>query len=269
MATFYDTHAHLHYRDFAEELPEMMNRAEAAGISRIITLGTDFETSRRAIMLSERFPMLYAAVGWHPSDVLEAPEDVRPVLRDLGRHPRVVAIGETGMDYYRLPSTQEQGAVANDAHYKQRQAQLFEQQLEVAAELGLPCVVHQRSALEDTLAILQPWADRVRGQFHCFADDVPSLQRILGLGSVVSFTGILTYKNAQGVRDALAAAPLGQFMLETDSPYLAPMPHRGKRNEPAYVREIATVAAQVKGCTLDELSAATCRAAHEFFPKLG
>ena len=268
MPEFYDTHAHLDYPDFANDLPLILERAQAAGITRIISIGTDLTSSRRAIQLSERFDNVFAAVGWHPGHALEAPEDLRPALRDLAQHPKVVAIGETGLDYYRLPSGKPGGTVADDARYQRKQAQLFQQQLEVAAELGLHCVIHQRSALEDTLALMQPFAARVRGQFHCFADDEAAMRRVLAMGSIVSFTGILTFKNGQNIRDTLAATPLGQFMLETDCPYLAPLPYRGKRCEPAYVKEISEMAAQVKGCTLDELSAATCATARQFFPKL-
>ena len=159
--------------------------------------------------------------------------------------------------------------MAADAPYKDGQARLFRQHLEVAAELGLNCVIHQRSALEDTLRLLEPFADRVRGQFHCFAEPPGVIPRILALGSIVSYTGILTFKNGANIRVALAATPLDAFMLETDCPYLAPVPHRGQRCEPAYVREIATVAAETRGITLEELSAATCATAHRFFPKLG
>ena len=268
MPEFYDTHAHLDYPDFANDLPLILERAQAAGITRIISIGTDLASSRRAIQLSERFDNVFAAVGWHPGHALEAPEDLRPALRDLAQHPKVVAIGETGLDYYRLPSGKPGGTVADDARYQRKQAQLFQQQLEVAAELGLHCVIHQRSALEDTLALMQPFAARVRGQFHCFADDAAAMRRVLAMGSIVSVTGILTFKNGQNIRDTLAATPLGQFMLETDCPYLAPLPYRGKRCEPAYVKEISEMAAQVKGCTLDELSAATCATARQFFPKL-
>ena len=157
------------------------------------------------------------------------------------------------------------------AAYQRNQARLFEQQLEVAAELGLNVVVHQRESLEDTLALMAKFTGRVRGQFHCFDNDAAALQRVLALGSLVSFTGILTFKNRQSLREVLAETPMGQFMLETDSPYLVPEPYRGrvKRCEPAFVREIATVAAKVKGCSLDELSEATCRAAAGFFAKLG
>ncbi len=267
MPLFYDTHAHLDYPDFADELPEIVARAEAAGIGRIISIGTDLQSSARAVKLAEQFSNVFAAVGWHPSDALQAPADLRPALRDLARHPRVVALGETGLDYYRLPS-RKSGVTADDEPHKRKQADLFRQHLEVAAELGLNCVIHQRESLEDTLALLEPFAARVRAVFHCFANDPATMRRILALGSLVSFTGILTFKNGQNVRDSLAATPMDQFMLETDSPFLAPVPYRGKRCEPAYVREIAQAAAQIKGCSLDELSAATCTTGHRFFPRL-
>lgn len=265
---FYDTHAHLDYPDFAAELPQVVERAASAGITRIISIGTDLASSRKAIALAERFAGVYAVAGWHPTNAPEAPDDLRPALRELARHPKVVAIGEAGFDYYRMPSQQPGGTGADDAIYKQQQARIFEQQLEVAAETGLNCILHQRESLEDTLAFLEKFSSRVRGVFHCFSGDVPTLHRILSLGSIVSFTGIVTFKNAQNVRDTLAAVPLGQFMLETDCPYLAPVPFRGKRCEPAYVKEIAELAAQIKKCSLEELSTATCRTALAFFPKL-
>jgi TatD DNase family protein len=268
MATFYDTHAHLDYPDYAADLPQVIERAQAAGISRIISIGTDLESSRRAIKLSEQHPAVFAAIGWHPTNVLEAPDDLRPGLRELAGHPRVVAIGETGLDYYRLPSAGAGGSAADDAVYQRRQAEIFHQQLEIAAEFGLNCVIHQRAALEDTLTQMQPFATRVRGVFHCFVDDTEAMQRILAIGSLVSFTGIVTFKNGQTVRDVVAASPLDRFMLETDCPYLAPVPYRGKRCEPAYVREISEVVAGVKGCSPEELSAATCATAQKFFPKL-
>jgi TatD DNase family protein len=268
MAIFFDTHAHLDAPDFASDIAAVVTRAEAAGIARIISIGTDLESSRRAIRLAEEFRNVYAAVGWHPSHVTEAPEDIRPALRELARHPKVVALGETGLDYYRLPSKKPGFTAADDERYKARQAALFQQHLEVGAELGLGCVIHQRESLEDAIAQLAPHASRVRAVFHCFSDSVAAMQRILELGSLVSFTGILTFKNAQNIRDTLAATPLESFMLETDCPFLAPVPYRGKRCEPAYVTETALVAAQVKGCSLETLSGATCATAERFFAKL-
>ena len=267
MAVFYDSHAHLDYPDFAPDFNEVLERAKAAGITRMISIGTDLESSRRAIQLAEKFPTIYAVAGWHPSDVLRAPDDIRDALRELARHPKVVALGETGLDYHRLPG-QNEGSAADDEQYKQKQASLFRQHLEVAAEMKLNCVIHQRDALEDTLAQLQPFADRVRGVFHCFANDAAAMNRIVAMNSIVSFTGISTFKNGENVRETIAATPLGKFMLETDCPYLAPVPYRGKRCEPAYVKEISEVVAQVKKCSLNDLSAATCRTAQEFFPKL-
>ena len=268
MPNFYDTHAHLDYADFAADFALMLERAEAVGITRIIAIGTDLESSQRAIQLAEAHGSIFAVVGWHPNEVAEAPGDIRPALREFVRHPKVVALGETGLDYYRLPSTKG-GTFAEDEPIKRRQAAIFQQHLEVAAETGLNCVIHQRGdCFADTLALLEPFSDRVRGQFHCFAGTVAEMQRVLALNSLVSFTGIATFKNGQNVRDVIAATPPGKFMLETDCPFLAPVPYRGKRCEPAYVREIAGTVAQVKGWSLQELSRATCATAHEFFPKL-
>jgi len=268
MPTFFDTHAHLDFPDFEADLPQVIERAQAAGIARIISIGTDLESSARAIRLAERYACVFAAVGWHPTHVTSAPADIRPALRELTKHPKVVALGETGLDYHRLPSTQNNSTAADDENYKRRQQESFRQHLELGAETGLNCVIHQRDSMADTLAQLRPFASRVRGVFHCFADSPEIMQQILAMNSLVSFTGIVTFKNAQKVRDTVAAVPLGKFMLETDCPFLAPMPYRGKRCEPAYVKEISEMVANVRGCSLEELSEATCATAAQFFPKL-
>ncbi len=267
MPDFFDTHAHLDYPEFAPDFSDVLARAQAAGISKMFSIGTNLGSSQRAVALAEKFPQIYAVVGWHPSDVLEAPADFRPALRELVKHPKVVAIGETGLDYYRLPSTNG-GSADDDAHYKKRQAELFQQQLEVAVEVGLNCVIHQRASFDDTLAQLKPFAGKVRGVFHCFGESVERLNQILAIGSLVSYTGIVTFKNGQNIRDAVAATPLDKFMLETDCPYLAPVPYRGKRGEPAFVKEISETIAQVKLISPEALSVATCKTALEFFPKL-
>jgi len=264
MLGFFDTHAHLTFPDFSEEMDEVIGRAAVAGITRIITIGTDLESSKRAVALAEKYDTVYAVVGWHPNDLESAPDDVCPDLRNLCEHEKVVAIGEAGIDHYRLPSSRG-GSESDDTAWKERQVRIFRQQLELAAELDLNVVIHQRAALEATLEIFEPFADRVRGQFHCFVDDLDSMRHIVEMGSLVSFTGILTFKNAQEVRDTLAATPADGFMLETDSPFLAPVPYRGKRCQPAYVKEIADAAAQTRGCSLEELSAATCATARGFF----
>lgn len=266
MPVFYDTHAHLGFPDFASDLPAVIERAAAAGIAKIITIGTDAASSAAAIRIAEQYRNVFAVAGWHPTHVLEAPDDVRPALREMARHPKVVAIGETGLDYHRrgqAPATPEAGE-----HYKRRQAEIFRQQMEVAAEAGLNCVIHQRESFDDVMAQMQPFAGKLRGVFHCFSERVESLRRVLEMGSLVSFTGIVTFKNGQNARDALAATPAGRFMFETDCPFLAPAPFRGQRCEPAHVREISIVAAQTRNCSLEELSAATIATAHEFFPKM-
>ena len=270
MANFYDTHAHLDYPDFQADFPQVVERAQAAGITKLISIGTDLESSRRAIQLAERYPGIYAVAGWHPNDALTAPDDLRPTLRELARHPKVVALGETGLDYYRLPSREGERGANTDEVVKRRQAQLFQQHLEVAAATGLNVIVHQRgNCFHDTMTLFAPFADRVRAVFHCFAGTVEEMRRIVELGSLISFTGIVTFKNGQNVRDVVGATPMDKFMLETDCPFLAPVPYRGKRCEPAFVKEISETAAQVKGCSLEELSRATCECAHRFFPKLG
>ena len=228
MVIFFDTHAHLDYPEYEKDFSDVLARAQSAGITKIISIGTSLDSSRRAIALAEKFPAIYAAVGWHPSEALTAPEDLRPALRELAQHPKVVAIGETGLD----------------------------------------CVIHQRASFDDTLAQLKPFAGKVRGVFHCFGESVERLKQILEIGSLVSYTGIVTFKNGQNIRDAVAATPLDKMMLETDCPYLAPIPHRGQRGEPAFVKEISETVAQVKMISLAELSAVTCRTAHNFFPKL-
>lgn len=267
MAVFYDTHAHLDYDEYKPDFADVLARARNAGITKIISIATDLNSSRRALELAEKHEMIYAAVGWHPSNAQEAPADIRAELRQLASHPKTVAIGECGLDYYRLPSTQG-GSADEDAGYKRKQAEIFRQQLEVAAETGLNCIIHQRSSFDDLFAQIQSFAKRTKGVFHCFGESIERLQKVLALGWLVSYTGIVTFKNGQNIRDAVAATPLDKFMLETDCPYLAPVPYRGKRCEPAYVKEISETIAQVKGCSPDELSAATCRTAGQFFPKL-
>ncbi len=268
MPMFYDTHAHLGDPKFLEDLPQMLERAVAAGITKIISIGTDLESSRRAVALADQHDGVFAAVGWHPSHAHEAPEDVRPALRGLARHPKVVALGETGLDYHWLPSRTGGGSVADDDLHKQKQASLFRQHSEIAVETGINLVIHQRDSFDDIVSQFRTYAGKVRAVFHCFGENADRLRQVLDLGCLVSFTGIVSFKNAQPVRDTVAATPPGSFMLETDSPYLAPMPYRGKRCEPAYVKEISELVAQVRGCSREELSQMTCATAESFFPRL-
>jgi len=267
MTEFFDTHAHLDFPDYAGDLGAVVERATAAGITRIVTIGTTLEGSARAVAIAERFPSVYAAVGVHPGHVDESPGEIRPALRDLARHPKVVAIGETGLDFFRRPGEPEPEPVA-DATNRMKQASLFQQQLEVAAELGLNVIIHTRDSFAPTLEIFRPHAARVKGVFHCWVGSLAELREVEGLGSLASFTGIATFKNGVNVRDAAGAVATGHFMLETDCPFLAPVPFRGKRCEPAHVAQIAAAIAEVRGLSLEALSAETCATARRFFPKL-
>ncbi len=263
---FFDTHAHLGFPDFDAELPDVVTRAHAAGIAKIITIGTDGPTNQKAIAIAEKFPGVVAAVGWHPNDLDDAPGDVRPALREWARHPKVVALGETGLDFYKRQHdtrTEAQWAAA-----REKQARVFQQQLELAAEIGLGCIIHTRDSFDATIEQMKPFAGRIRAVFHCFSQSVAAMEQVFELGWLVSFTGILTFKNGQNVRDCLAAAPLDRFMFETDSPFLAPVPFRGQRCEPACVKYTAEAAAEVRRCSIEGLSAATCATARRFFPKL-
>jgi TatD DNase family protein len=280
-----ETHAHLDYPDFANDFDDVMRRANEAGVTRIITIGTSVESSRRAVDLAEKYPNIFAVIGVHPTYVEEAGEDVITPLRALGRNPRVVAIGETGLDYHYLPSVEaakekkvqvfaralqgeteeEIEASIHDGAYKSRQAGLFQQQLDLAAELGLNVVIHQRDAWEDTLELIKPYTGKLRGVFHCFGGSLEQANEVLSLDHLVSFTGIVTFKNGMAVRDVAAQVPLWKFMVETDCPYLAPVPFRGKRCEPAHTRIVAESIAAARGIPFQEVAEATTETAEKFF----
>jgi TatD DNase family protein len=279
-----DTHAHLDYPDFANDLDELLRRANREGVERIITIGTSLESSRRAIELAEKHSAVFAAIGVHPTFVDEAEDDVITPLRELAKNRRVVAIGETGLDYHRLPSEQvakekqvqvmsalrtetdeEIEAQIREGAYKSKQASLFQQQLDLAVELGLNVVIHQRDAWEDTLKIIQPYTGKLRGVFHCFGGSLDQANEVLELDHLVSFTGIITFKNGASVREVAAQIPLWKFMVETDCPYLAPVPFRGKRSEPAYTRIVAEAIAAAREIPLKEIAEATTETAEKFF----
>jgi TatD DNase family protein len=279
-----DTHAHLDFPDFASDFEDVLRRAEQAEVTRIITIGTSIESSRRAIELAEKYPSVYAAIGVHPSHVEDAEDDVITPLRQLAQSPRVVAIGETGLDYHHLPSEavakekqvqvmtalrsetdEEIEAQIREGACKSKQASLFQQQLDLAVELGLNVVIHQRDAWEDTLEVLRPYTGKVRGVFHCFGGSLDEANQVLDLNHLISFTGIVTFKNGAAVRQVAVEIPLWKFMVETDCPYLAPAPFRGKRCEPAHTRIIAEAIAAARGGSLEEIAEATTETAEQFF----
>lgn len=277
-----DTHAHLDYPEFSADFDEVIRRAEKAGVTRIITIGTGLESSRRAIALAERHPQVYAVVGIHPTNVQDEPADFYDALRELAGHPRVAAIGETGLDYHHLPSEEKLAASpamaalqANvvedieaavvDGAYKAAQAEAFRAQLDLAAELGLNVVIHQRDAWNDTIEALKPYTGKLRGVFHCFGNRPDQAAEVIALGHLVSFTGIVTFKNAPLVRETAATIPPQAFLVETDCPYLAPAPHRGKRCEPAHTRLVAEKIAEIRGTSLEEIALQTTANAGKFF----
>ncbi len=280
-----ETHAHLDYPDFANDFDKVLDRATEAGVTRIITIGTSIESSQRAVDLAEKYPNIFAVIGVHPTYAAEADEDVITPLRELARSPRVVALGEAGLDYHHLPSVEaakgkkvqvfaralqgeteeEIEASIQDGAYKSKQASLFQQQLDLAVDLGLNVVIHQRDAWEDTLEMMRPYSGKLRGVFHCFGGSLEQANEVVDLGHLVSFTGIVTFKNGAAVRDVAAQIPLWKFMVETDCPYLAPVPFRGKRCEPAHTRIVAETIAAARGVSLEDVSDMTTQTAKEFF----
>jgi TatD DNase family protein len=279
-----ETHAHLDYPDFAPDFDDVLRRATEAGVTRIITIGTSVESSRRAVDLAEKYPNVFAVIGVHPTYAHEAEDDVVTPLRELAKSPRVVAFGETGLDYHHLPSvearkqknvqvfnalqtgTEEQlEATIEDGAYKSKQAELFEEQLDLAVEFGLNAVIHQRDAWDDTFELMRPYAGKMHGVFHCFGGTLDQANEVFDLGHLVSFTGIVTFKNGKQVREVAARVPLDKFMVETDCPYLAPVPFRGKRCEPAHTRLVAEEIARARGVSLEEIARATTATAEQFF----
>jgi TatD DNase family protein len=279
-----ETHAHLDYPDFANDFDDVLRRATEAGVTRIVTIGISVESSRRVVDLAEKYPNVFAVIGVHPTYAQQAEEDVITPLRELAENPRVVAIGEIGLDYHHLPSveaakqkhiqvfnalqseTEEQvEARIDDGAYKSKQAELFEQLLDLAVELRVNVVIHQRGAWDDTLEILRNYGRQVSGVFHCFGGTLDQANEVLDLGHLISFTGIVTFKNGKQVREVAAQVPIDRFMVETDCPYLAPVPFRGKRCEPAHTRLVAEEIARARGISFEEIAGATTATAQEFF----
>lgn len=255
-----DTHAHLDYTDYDPDRDEVIARAAKAGVTEMISIGTRIDSSTRAVALAEKHPNVWATVGIHPCDVDNAPEDAVDQLRKLAQSRRVVAVGEIGLDYHHLPENPAE-IEAN----KKRQAILFRQQLELTAELGLNAVIHQRDSWDDTLAILKDFTGKVRGVFHCFGGTLEQAKEVIALGHLVSFTGIVTFKNARQVQATAQDIDPGQYMVETDCPYLAPVPDRGKRCEPAHTRVVAEKIAQLRDASMEDIAARTTQTAREFF----
>ncbi|MGE5508453.1 MAG: TatD family hydrolase [Chitinophagales bacterium] len=239
-----DTHAHLAYEDFAADLEEVLARARTAGVRQILNVGWDLDSSAAVAAAAKPAEGLYAAVGVHPHEAAKAPGDYLDRLAALARLPGVVALGEIGLDYH------------YDFAPREVQQRLFAEQLALAADLGLPVLVHDREAHADSLAALAP-RGQVRGIMHCYSGSLEMASDFLSLGLLLGIGGPLTFKNARRVLEVVEGVPRTAVVLETDCPYLAPVPFRGKRNEPAYVRQVAEVLAARWGVTLAEAAATT------------
>lgn len=223
-----DTHTHLDDARYEPDREAMIDRARAAGVETMITIGCDLATSRAAVALADRYPFVYASIGVHPHEVKHIQPDWYDALRQLAQHTKVVAFGEIGLDYHYNHSSQEE------------QRQRFREQIRLARDLRLPVIIHTREAQADTVAILkEERASEVGGVFHCFSGDAWLAKDALDLGFYLSFSGIITFQNATMLRDIAKTVPLDRLLIETDCPYLTPVPHRGKRNEPAYVAQVA------------------------------
>jgi len=251
--TIIDTHAHLQLSHFENDRAAVIQRAFEAGVEKIIVVSTDVASSRQSMVLAEKFSNLYAAVGIHPTDCGAATDDDFIMIAELARHPKVVAIGEIGMDFYWKPFSLEAQQCA------------FVRQLHLARELNKPAIIHNRDA---GAAILQTLRDAgiitLSGVFHCFSENVDYAQQVLALGCHISFTGNLTYKKSI-LPEVAAQVPLEKIMLETDAPFMTPAPHRGKRNEPAYTVHIAEKLAEIKKISVEEVARQTTKNAMRLF----
>jgi TatD DNase family protein len=256
-----DSHAHLDFSQFDADRPAVLDRARAAAVVAIVDVGADLESSRRAVALAESEPMVYASVGVHPHDARMLDGAVLAELRALAGHPKVVAVGEIGLDFYRNLSP----------HDVQRRA--FRAQLAWAAQMALPVIVHDREAHEPVLSILEDWATGLAGSplagragiLHSFSGDLAMAERAMALGFYISISGPVTYQNARRLPEIVAALPLDRLLIETDCPYLPPHPYRGQRNEPAYVQLVAERIATIRGVAIDDIAAATTANARRFF----
>lgn len=259
-----DTHAHLTDRRLHDDLDAVVRRAADAGVGTIITLAAALEECEAVLKLAERFPGVFAAVGVHPHAAGASPADVTGALAEYAKHPKVVAIGEAGMDYHYLPG-RTQGRPDLDAATKAGQRRVFAQQLELAARLDKPIVIHLRECTDDLLELVAPYRGRLRGVFHCFSEDAGVARRVVDLGFHISFSGMLTFKKNTVAREAAAGVPADRVMVETDCPYMSPEPHRRDRCEPALVVHTVAVLAAARGVPVEIMARQTTENAARLF----
>ena len=248
---YIDTHAHLYYDNLKNQLAKVVERAEAAGVTQIICVGTDLPSSETSISIAEKYDAVFATVGVHPHDAKDAPDDYLHQLRDLTSHSKVVAVGEMGLDYFR------------DFSPRNVQKEVFQSQLALARELDLPAVIHNRDADEDILKILEE-VSYEKSVLHCFSSNTEMAGRAISLGCLLSFTGNVTF-GKNHTESVLLTTPLNRIMLETDCPFMTPVPNRGKLNEPANILHIAQWIAKIKRIDVSEVAESTTSTAQFFF----
>lgn len=254
-----DTHAHLDFPQFDADREQVIKRAVEGGVVAIVNAGAGLVSSQRAVALADAYPEIWASVGVHPHEAKTVTADTLTGLRELADHPKVVAVGEIGLDYYR------------DLSPRDVQRRVFRQQLDLAREVGRPIIVHDRQAHADVLRILRQWVgssdggQKPVGVVHCFSGDLGLARELIELGFYVGIDGPVTYSNAGRLREVVAGVPLERVLIETDCPYLTPHPHRGRRNEPAYVRLVAEAVAEVKGAALADVIRVTTGNARRLF----
>lgn len=250
----FDTHVHLNARQFMEDREETIQRAFDAEVKYMVVVGFDSETIPLAIEIAEQYDTIYAAVGWHPVDAIDMTEDHLKWIEELSAHPKVVAIGEMGLDYHW------------DKSPKDIQKEVFRKQIQLAKKVQLPIIIHNREATEDIIEILQEEdAQAVGGIMHCYNDSVEYVQTCLDMNFYISLGGPVTFKNAPLPKEVAVQVPGDRLLVETDAPFLAPHPNRGKRNEPAYVKLVAEEIADLRGVSLEELSKLTTQNAFSLF----
>lgn len=253
----FDTHAHYDSNGFTADRDSVLSALPNAGVELVVDPGCDMKSSRAAVALAERCSFVYAAAGIHPSDCAGIGEAEFSALRELCGHEKVVAVGEIGLDYY-----------WKDNPPRAFQQMVFRRQIELAIELDLPVIVHDREAHGDSLDIVRDFP-QVRGVFHCFSGSTEMAGELVKLGWMISFTGVLTYQNARKAVEAAQAIPLERIMIETDSPYMAPVPHRGTRNHSGYVAHTCRRLAEIKGITAENCAQITMENGERFFNILG
>lgn len=250
----FDTHAHLNAIQYEEDLEEVIQRAKSEDVTDIVVVGFDRDTIRRAMELTEQYDMIYAAVGWHPVDAIDMTDDDLEWIKELASHPKVVAIGEMGLDYYW------------DKSPKDIQKEVFRKQIQLAKEVQLPIIIHNRDATEDVVKILQEEnASEVGGIMHCFTGSLEVAKQCIDMNFYLSFGGPVTFKNAKKPKGVAKEIPIDRLLIETDCPYLTPHPFRGKRNEPSYVKYVAEQIAELREISVEEVAKKTSDNAKKLF----